>query len=95
MKPTEANNTDDVRAAQLADEVAEEVRQSILEFITAIRKGGSSANGIITIDELERNWDILDSKTKETYARVIGEELSSINEKPLIESKKESSKKGG
>lgn len=95
MKRTETNEIEDIRAAQLADEVAEEVRQSILEFITTIRKGGSGANGIISIDELERNWDILDSKTKETYARVVGEELSSINEKPLIESKKESSKKGG
>lgn len=95
MKHNETNESEDVSAVQLADEVAEEVRRSVLEFIMAIRKSGSGDNRIITIDELEHNWDILGAKTQKTYARMIGDELSSINEKPMIDSKKESSQKGG
>ena len=95
MKISENHNSEDNRIEKLADEVAEEVRQHVLKLISAIRRGGSGNNGIITIDELERNWDILDAETKKTYARVIGDELSSINEKPLIDAKKESSPKGG
>lgn len=95
MKCVESKNSEDNSIEKLADDVAEEIRQHVLNLISAIRRGGSGNNGIITIDELERNWDILDTETKKTFARVIGDELSSINEKPLIEAKKESSQKGG
>ncbi len=46
---------------------------------------------VITIDELDQNWDILDKETRKIYAEAVGEELSRINEKPLIDSKKENS----
>ena len=94
-KKEKAINSVERHADQIADEVAEEVRQSVLEFITSLRSGSSSGSGMITIDELERHWDILDAKTKESYVKAVGRELSSINEKDLIESKKENSQKRG
>ena len=73
----------------VADEVAEKVRKSVLTFINALREKTSEEKATITIDELELNWDILDKETKKTYAEMVGRELSRINEKPLINTKKE------
>ena len=74
---------------EVADEVAEKVRESVLTFINALREEPSGEKNTITIDELELNWDILDKETKKTYAELVGQELSRLNEKPLINSKKE------
>lgn len=96
MEKNNGNNYNVERSAdQIADEVAAEIRQSVLEFITSIRSGSKSSTGMITIDQLEKHWDILDAKTKELYVKAIGKELSAINEKDLIESKKENSQKRG
>jgi hypothetical protein len=73
----------------VADEVAEKVRESVLTFINALREETSEEKATITIDELELNWDILDKETKKTYAEMVSRELSRINEKPLINTKKE------
>ena len=40
MKHNETNESEDVSAVQLADEVAEEVRRSVLEFILSSRMFG-------------------------------------------------------
>ena len=93
MAKQENEKSQDISAEKIADEVAEKVRQSVLDFVTSMRNGSSNGQGIMTIDELERNWDVLDAKTQKTYAGFIGDELSRIDEKPLIESKKPNSPK--
>ena len=91
MNKQEVENQIDASAEKIADEVANKIRESVLDLITSIRSGSSNGQSVITIDELERNWDILDAKTKKAYADLIGTELSRIDEKPLIESKKANS----
>ena len=76
-----------VTPGEVADEVATKVRESVLALVNALREP-SGERQTITIDELEQNWDILDKETKKTYAELVGKELSGLNEKPLIESKK-------
>jgi hypothetical protein len=76
-----------VTPEEVADEVATKVRESVLALVNALREP-SGERQTITIDELEQNWDILDKETKKTYAELVGKELSGLNEKPLIESKK-------
>ena len=93
MNKQENEKQDIISAEKIADEVAEKIRQSVLDFVTSIRNGSSNGQGVMTIDELERNWDLLDAETKKTYAELIGSELSHIDEKPLIESKKTNSPK--
>lgn len=89
-------NDKDMRSVeQIADEVANNVRQSIMEFLNTIRNSTSNGPRILTIDELERYWDVLDSETRKIYNEMIGAELSSLNEQPLIDSKKESLPKRG
>lgn len=95
MNKQESEKNQDISAEKIADEVAEKVRQSVLDFVTSLRSGSSNGQSVMTIDELERNWDILDAETKKTYAEFIGDELSRIDEKPLIESKKPNSPKEG
>ena len=90
------NNHEDRRSVdQIADEVANKVRQSVYDFLTKIRTNSSDTQSVLTIDELERYWGILDSATQTVYAEMIGKELSSINEQPLIESKKGNMHKRG
>ena len=88
MNEQDIENRDETSAEKIADEVAGKIRQSVLDFITSIRNGSTTGQSILTIDELERNWDLLDAKTKKTYAELIGDELSRIDEKPMIDSKK-------
>ena len=76
-----------VTPEEVADEVAAKVRESVLALVNALREP-SGERQTITIDELEQNWDILDKETKKTYAELVGKELSGLNEKPIIESKK-------
>ena len=76
---------------EVADEMAEKMRESVLKFIKTLREP-SDDRPTITIDELEQNWDILDKETKKLYAEMVGRELSGMNERPLIDAKKENSK---
>ena len=76
-----------VTPEEVADEVAAKVRESVLALVNALREP-SGERQTITIDELEQNWDILDKETQKTYAELVGKELSGLNEKPIIESKK-------
>lgn len=82
------NDKDTRSVEQIADEVANNVRQSVLEFLNTIRNRTANSPHVLTIDELERYWDVLDSETRKIYTEIIGAELSSLNEQPLIDSKK-------
>lgn len=76
---------------EVTNEVLEKRRKPVSDFIKNLRKGSTNGQQVITIDELDQNWDILDKETRKIYAEAVGEELSRINEKPLIDSKKENS----
>ena len=95
MNKQNSEKSQDISAEEIANEVADKLRQSVLDFVTSIRSGSSNGQSVMTIDELERSWDILDVETKKAYAELIGDELSRIDEKPLIESKKPNSTKEG
>ncbi len=95
MDDFEKSLVDGVTVEEAANEAAEHMRQFITEFISTIRAGFNDSQKPMTIDELERNWDILDVKTKKLYADLVSSELSSIDEKPFIESKKENSQRKG
>ena len=49
----------------------------------------------LTIDRLEKEWEILNAKTKKIYSDAVSRLLANANEKKLIESKKANSKKEG
>lgn len=67
---------------------------SFVETIDALTEV-DNADQYLTIDRLEKEWEILNAKTKKIYSDAVARLLANANEKKLIELKKANSGKEG
>lgn len=71
-----------------------EINGAIDGFIDKIDAATQGTNEYLTMDQLEDEWGNLEDKTKKTFLEMVSDVVSLLNEEGLIESKKESLRKG-
>lgn len=78
-----------IQLSELEDSTIEAVREQLAKLDRVFTEKEQGENGVPTAKEIEQMWGELLSKTKDIYAHHISERLSNVDEKPLIERKKE------
>ena len=73
-----------------AIEAKQKLSQMIDSYMEELDRETSSPNGFPTIDQIEETWGNLNSETSRLYAELTEKAISQINERKLIQSKKES-----
>ena len=73
-----------------AIEAKQKLSQMIDSYMEELDRETSSPNGFPTIDQIEKTWGNLNSETSRLYAELTEKAISQINERKLIQSKKES-----
>ena len=68
-----------------------DINDEINAFIEKLDKNTDDPDSFITMDELESEWKKLNLSTNKTYSNMMGEALSAIDTKELVNSKKGSS----
>ena len=79
--------------AECSQETTDELT-SFVETIDSLTEV-DDVDQYLTIDRLEKEWEILNAKTKKIYSDAITRLLANANEKKLIELKKANFKKEG
>lgn len=79
--------------AECSQEATDELT-SFVETIDSLTEV-DDVNQYLTVDQLEKEWEMLNSKTKKIYSEAVSRLLANANEKKLIELKKANSKKEG
>ena len=79
--------------AECSQEATDELT-SFVETIDSLTEV-DDVNQYLTVDQLEKEWERLNSKTKKIYSEAVSRLLANANEKKLIELKKANSKKEG
>ena len=79
--------------AECSQEATDELT-SFVETIDSLTEV-DDVNQYLTVDQLEKEWEMLNSKTKKIYSGAVSRLLANANEKKLIELKKANSKKEG
>ena len=72
-----------------AIEAKQKLSQMIDSYMEELDRETSSPNGFPTIDQIEKTWGNLNSETSRLYAELTEKAISQINERKLIQSKKE------
>lgn len=67
------------------------ISKDIDEFGNVLKNGTASADGFLTLSEIEEKWADLNKRTSKTYSDMVSAFLSNANEKDIIRSKKDSS----
>ena len=65
-----------------------ELIEAVRNYSKAFAQTSDENNGVPTINQIEKMWSKLDSKTRNIFANMISGSISSINESELISSKK-------
>ena len=79
-----------IRLSELEDMTVEELREQLAKLDRMFTEKEQGGNGTPTAKEIEEMWGELLSKTKDIYADHISHRVNNVNEKPIIERKKES-----
>ena len=79
--------------AECSQEATDELT-SFVETIDSLTEV-DDVNQYLTVDQLEKELEMLNSKTKKIYSEAVSRLLANANEKKLIELKKANSKKEG
>ena len=75
----------------IIEDTLQKVRSYLESFDSSFEDAvAQSAVGIPTMDQVETIWGNLSDYTREAYSEMVSEYLSSLDEKKVIESKKES-----
>ena len=75
---------------EIQDKARERVSEEIEKFCETVRDGTSDPKRCMSISELEKLLGQHKSRTSQIYSDTLSEILESINQRELIESKKES-----
>lgn len=79
----------------LAHDVIQDLRDSVNKFLDQFDEKTNSTSDFLTMDKLEDLFRELDSETRKIYLNMVSDSISSIDEKELIQLKKENSPKRG
>ncbi len=70
------------------EEAKEDILHKIEEFESVIEAGTSVPGHIMTIDELEKEWESLENFTHKKYSAMISRYLDAVDERGIVELKK-------
>lgn len=79
----------------LAHDVIQDLRDSVNKFLDQFDEKTNSTSDFLTMDKLEDLFRELDGETRKIYLNMVSDSISSIDEKELIQLKKENSPKRG
>lgn len=80
------NNPDFEKAVE---EAKQKLTGMIDNYLEELERKTGSLDDFPTIDQIEKTWGNLNSETSRIYAEITEKAISHINERRLIESKKE------
>ena len=80
------NNPDFEKAVE---EAKQKLTGMIDNYLEELERKTGSLDDFPTIDQIEETWGSLNSETSRLYAEITEKAISHINERKLIESKKE------
>lgn len=70
------------------EEAKEDILHRMEEFESVIEAGTSTPGHIMTIDELEKEWELLENFTHKKYSAMISRYLDAVDERGIVELKK-------
>ncbi len=70
------------------EEAKEDILHKIDEFESVVEAGTSVPGHIMTIDELEKEWGLLENFTYKKYSDMISRYLDAVDERGIVELKK-------
>ncbi|MCR5813789.1 MAG: hypothetical protein K6G15_04785 [Desulfovibrio sp.] len=77
------------------EDAIHQIEKNVREFTHKLDSGTKDPEKFISFAEIESLWASLSESTNKTYSDMISAYLSDLDEKALIQSKKEYSDKGG
>lgn len=78
---------------EIISEAMEELRGAVDKFAKTLSQQTNDVSSFLTIDKLENMMALLDAKTRQIYLDMISSYLSNIDEREVITSKKENTRK--
>lgn len=85
----------DPKIEKAVSDAKAEIEKEIDEFKAALDAGTSDPSSFMTLAEIEKRWKELNSSTSKTYSDLVAAYLSTMDERPVIRSKKENTPKEG
>ena len=70
------------------EEAKEDILHRIDEFESVIEAGTSTPGQIMTMDELEKEWELLENFTHKKYSAMLSRYLGAVDERGIVELKK-------
>jgi len=70
------------------EEAKEDILHKMEEFESVVEAGTSVPGHIMTIDELEKEWELLENFTHKKYSAIISRYLDAVDERGIVELKK-------
>lgn len=70
------------------EEAKEDIIHRMEEFESVIEAGTSTPGHIMTMDELEKEWRLLEDFTHKKYSTMISRYLDAVDERGIVELKK-------
>ena len=78
-----------------ADEAKLGLSHQIDSFIEKIERGTENTDSFLSLEDIEKEWTVLRSQTDRIYDELVSFCLGEIDERNLIKSKKENTRKRG
>lgn len=79
---------------EIKAEAVREFEDALEQFLDGFTSK-DDPNKIISISELENNWEKMNDETRRIFQKVMSKAISSLNEKDIVKSKKENTKERG
>lgn len=70
------------------EEAKEDILHKIEEFESVVESGTSTPGHIMRMDELEKEWELLEDFTHKKYSTMISRYLDAVDERGIVELKK-------
>lgn len=82
-----------IKTDKAFEDAKAEINKQLDEFKHKLDSGTSDPDSFMSLADIERNWRELNNTTSKTYSDMVSAYLSDLDEKALIQSKKENMQK--